>query len=126
MAEPKDEGRAEPKDEGKAEPKDEGRFGGHSGTGAANSGAFGGGAGFVVVAFISPVGLNVPDLAVRMLQQGNRCPDRTPSRRSKGFGRMAALAQDQARKRARDQAKLRQAAARATRESKKPNGQEPT
>ena len=120
MAEPKDDGKAEPKDDGKAEPKDDGK--GLRRPDAA--GAFGGGTGFVVVAFISPVGLNVPDLAVRMLQGGNSAGG-TPSR-ARALGRAAALAQEQARKQARDQAKLKQLAERVTNGRKESSGRRAT
>ena len=118
MAEPKDDGKSEPKDDGKSEPKDDGK--GLARTDPANSGTFGGGTGFVVVAFISPVGLNVPDLAVRMLQGGSSVGVTTP--RAKAIGRTAALAQEQARRQARDQAKLRQRLERVTNGRKESNG----
>ena len=122
MAEPKDDGRAEPKDDGRADPKDDER--GLSRTNGANSGAFGGGSGFVVVAFISPVGLNVPDLAVRMLQGGGS--NGAPTRKALAIGRAAALAQEEARKQARKQEKLRQAADRVPADYSLSNGRRHT
>jgi hypothetical protein len=118
-ADPKDEGRADPKDEGRADPKDEGRFGG-AGRHAGAGGAFGGGTGFVVVAFISPVGLSVPDLAVRMLQGSGSIGERSP--RPRATGRSAARAQELARKRSQELEKLKQIAQRASKERKKRNG----
>jgi len=67
---PKDEGRSggNPKDEGRSggNPKDEGRGGG--------SGAFGAGGGWVAVTFLSPIGVNVLDFAIGMLQGGQGGP----------------------------------------------------
>jgi hypothetical protein len=96
---PKDIGRDEegPKDIGRDEegPKDIGR-------GARTSG-FGGGAGggWVVVAFISPVGMNVPELAARMLTGSN--PRGPSGSRLMPIGKTAVLAQEKARR----EAKLR-------------------
>ena len=122
MSEPKDDGKSEPKDDGKSEPKDDGK--GLRRTDAANSGAFGGGTGFVVVAFISPVGLNVPDLAVRMLQGGNAAGVTPP--RVRALGRTAAVAQEQARKQAREQEKLKLQVERIANGRKESNGRRAT
>jgi hypothetical protein len=91
----------EPKESGRAEPKESGRSGEPKESGRGSIGSpFGGGAGWVVVAFVSPVGINVPDLAVRMLG-GSASSDAlgpaTP------LGDQAVLAVDQARKRAKAQ-----------------------
>jgi hypothetical protein len=105
MAEPKDEGRSEPKDEGRSEPKDEGkgsdlsnlRSGGYESP-------FANGGGWVVVAFISPTGMNVPDLAARMLRNDGPQPgNRTPNR---GIGRVAIEAQEKVRQQAEERNRL--------------------
>lgn len=69
------------------------------GTGEAPIGGAGGG--WVVVAFVSPIGMSVPDLAVNMLRGGQRQSGGV----SGGIGRTAVLAQDKARKQAAERKK---------------------
>jgi hypothetical protein len=61
----------------------------------------GAGGGWVVVAFVSPIGMSVPELAVNMLRGGQRPSGGVPG----GIGRTAVLAQDKARKQAAERKK---------------------
>jgi len=100
MTDPKDSKRSviDPKDSGRddTDPKDSRRGGG----GGEGDGPVGVGGGWVVVAFISPVGMSVPDLAARMLSGSG------PQGRLTGLQRTplmdaAVLAKDKARERIR-------------------------
>jgi hypothetical protein len=104
MPDPKESGRSDPKESGRSDPKESGRSDPkESGRGVRES-VFGGGAGWVVVAFISPVGINVPDLAIGMLG-GRSVTDGTGP--STPLADAAALAVDRARKQAKLQEEQR-------------------
>jgi hypothetical protein len=78
---------------GSADPKPSG------GRGAADGNSFGGGTGLVVVSFISPVCMDIPELAARILRGGGSGPQPTggSSRRVKAIGNIAVLAQKEVR-----------------------------
>ena len=92
---------------------------------AANAGAFGGGSRICRRGIHQPRRIEcLPHLAVRMLQ-GNRSFD-WPTRRSKGIGRMAALAQEELASGPVIRRGAGEAATRDTSESKKTSGSKPT
>jgi hypothetical protein len=72
--------------------------------------AFGGGGGWVVVAFVSPVGLSVPELAVRMLR--GKGPPRNGGRKALAIAKTAVLAQEEARRRSEERKREKQMAGR--------------
>jgi hypothetical protein len=78
---------------GSADPKPGGGRGAIDGTSS-----FGGGTGLVVVSFISPVCMDIPELAARILRGGGGPqPPGGGSRRVKALGNIAVLAQKEAR-----------------------------
>jgi hypothetical protein len=79
---------------------------------------FGGGAGWVVVAFISPVGLNVPDLAINMLSGG--APSGGDGQLFRPIGELAVIAQEIARKEAEQRKKLASVARRNSGRRRRP------
>jgi hypothetical protein len=94
----------DPKETGRAggDPKETGRAGGdpkETGRGGREGPCTGGGAGWVVVAFVSPVCMNVPEFASRMLGGGGPEPPRTGQ--GVALADAAVRALDKARKEAR-------------------------
>ncbi len=109
MADPKDENRAgtDPKDENRAgtDPKDENRAGGLGGDGQSPPVASGAGVGgWGLVAFIGPVGLNVPELALRSLRGESAPRPARSSRRAQAISDLYQVATNEARKELRVQA----------------------
>ena len=73
--------------------------------GGANAASFGGAGGWGVVAFIGPVGLNIPELALRALRGETAAGSHSGGRRANALSKLHTIAQKEARKETRQRTK---------------------